>query len=74
MQEGASSHTYNICQDYLIEELGIRLIPKNEWPRASPDCNPLDYYFWDALSKAVYASRREPFNDIEDLKSTVKGV
>ena len=74
MQDAATSHTSNLCQNYLMQELGTRFITKNEWPPASPDCNPLDYYFWDALSTAVYGCRREPFQDLDELKSAIKRV
>ena len=68
---GAPSHTSNVCQNFLREELGTRFIDKKSWPPKSPDCNPLDYYFWDALSEEVYKDRRVPFTSLEELKNKV---
>ena len=36
-----------------------------DWPPVSSDCNPLDYYFWDALSTKVYENQHEPFISVE---------
>ena len=74
VQDGATSHTSNMCKDKLKELCGQRFLKKNEWPPKSPDCNPLDYYFWDALSVKVYENRREPFTCIEELKKKVRAV
>lgn len=41
VQDGATSHTANITQDFLIDTLGVRFVMKSEWPSASPDTNPL---------------------------------
>ena len=42
--------------------------------RQTPDLNPLDYWFWNSLSTKVYASRREPFETVEQLKRRIKRV
>ena len=73
MQDGASSHTTNDCQD-LTQKLGDRYIKKTEWPRDSPDCNPLDYYFWDTSWNKVYENQREPSETLDDLKKKIKDV
>ena len=52
----------------------IKFISKEEWPPKSPDCNPLDYYFWNAVSTKVYENRREPFANLEQLKRKIKSV
>ena len=72
--DGAPSHTSNVCQNFLHEELGTRFVDKMTWPPKSPDCNPLDYYFWDALSEEVYKDRRVPFTSLEELKNKVLEV
>ena len=74
-QDGATSHTANITQDYLKETLGLRFIMKSEWPPASPDTNPLDYYFWNAVKEKVYEGRMgRPFNDESELKQKIRSV
>ena len=47
IQDSAPSHRLNLVQDFLTEKIEKRFIKHNEWPPASPDCNPLDYYFWE---------------------------
>ena len=74
MQDGASSHTSNLCQDLLQETCPRRFITKNQWPPRSPDLNVLDYYFWNAVKESVYEGRREPFKDIKQLQERVKRV
>lgn len=64
-QDGATSHTSNVCQEYLRNTLGTaRFVNKFQWPPRSPDCNPLDYYFWSKLSEVVYEEKR-PFQNLE---------
>lgn len=74
VQDSAPSHASNLCQDYLRRELGNRFVDKLSWPPNSPDCNPLDYFFWNELSDKVYFGRREPFQSIEELKQRITSV
>ena len=74
MQDGASSHTANITQQYLKETFGRRFISKDQWSPNFPDCNPLDYYFWDAVKKKVYGGRRESFSSLGELKKRIRKV
>ena len=74
MQDGASSHTANITQQYLKETFGRRFICKDQWSPNSPDCNPLDYYFWDAVKRKVYEGRRERFLSLAELKKRIRKV
>lgn len=75
VQDGASSHTSKLAQNFLSKELGrFRFVNKSQWPPKSPDLNPLDYFFWDSLSRRVYEGRREPFATIEQLKRRIKRV
>lgn len=75
VQDGAPSHTSNVCQNFLREELGAaHFVDKTAWPPSSPDCNPLDYYFWDALTCEVYRNRRTPFISLDELKDRVLQV
>ena len=46
MQDGATSHTARIAQDFLWKKIERRRILK--------DCNPLGYRFWDAIKRKVW--------------------
>ena len=75
VHDGAPSHTSAVCQNFLRANLGDNFISKEMWPPYSPDCNPLDYYyFWDALSNQVYLGRTEPFENLEELKQRIIAV
>ena len=75
MQDGASSHMANIVQDFLKTSLRKRFLDKTAWPPSSPDVNPLDYYFWDAVKSKVYEGRRGvPFQDEDELKRKIRAV
>ena len=72
VQDGASSHTSRMCQNFLHENLVKgRFVPGNAWPPYSADLN-LDYYFWDWLKNKVYEGRREAFHDIDELQSCIR--
>ena len=49
IQDGASSHTSNLVQDFLKATIPRRFVKKDQWPPKSPDSNPLDYYFWNKV-------------------------
>ena len=51
-----------------------RFVKGEQWPPKSPDCNVLDYYFWNKLKEEVYKGRREPFENLEQLKRRIKLV
>ena len=74
VQDGATSHTSNICQAKLKELRGRKFAGKTEWPPKSPDCNLLDYYFWNAIQNLVYEGRREPFQNLDQLKRRIRTV
>ena len=75
MQDGATSHTSNLCQNFLKEKLGKeRFVDKTEWPPKSPDLNVLDYYFWDRVQNKVYEGRTIPFDNLGQLKRRIKNV
>ena len=74
-QDGASSHTSHLVQDFLKKELKTRFIAKTEWPPSSPDTNPLDYYFWNKVKERVYEGRHNnPFKTEEELTGRIKQV
>ena len=75
VQDGASSHTSNLVQGFLKDTLKKRFISKTEWPPSSPDVNPLDYYFWDAVKTKVYAGRKgRPFQNERELQQKIRTV
>ena len=75
VQDGAPSHTAKITQEFLQETLRTRFVKSCEWPPYSPDCNPLDYYFWNAVKEKVYAGRlNKPFKNELELKERIKSV
>ena len=75
IQDGATSHTSNLVQDFLNETIPRRFIKKDQWPRKSPDSNPLDYYFWDRVKTKVYEGRiNTPFESEEEMIAKIKSV
>lgn len=75
VQDGASAHTSNLVQHYLKDEFGLHgFVNKSQWPPKSPDLNPLDYWFWNALKEKVYEGRRTPFTSVDQLKRRVRRV
>jgi len=47
-------------------------IHSDAWPPNSPDLNPLDYCVWNALKELVYAGRRKPFLNTDELKQVIE--
>ena len=74
MQTGPSSSTANITQQYLKETFGRHFIRKNKRSSSSPDWNPLDHYFRDAVKRKVYEGRRERFTSLAELKKRIRKV
>ena len=75
LQDGAPSHGSNLVQDFMNERLRKRFVKKTDWPPSSPDCNPLDFYFWDAVKAEVYRGRlNNPFSDENELKRKIRDV
>lgn len=63
MQDGAPAHMSNSTQKYLVDNLGSNNFwNKSMWPPSSPDANPLDFSFWNALATAVTAGGNVPPN------------
>ena len=51
-QDGASSHTSNLAQDWLKENFGNRTISLKtnfEWASYSPDLSPPNFFLWGYL-------------------------
>ena len=53
MQDGASSYTSKLCQNFLQTILHCRYVNKNEWPPKSTYLNVLDYYFSNEVQECV---------------------
>ena len=47
VQDSAPSHHANQVQNFLKQKLKSRFVKNTDWSPKFPDCNPLDYYFWD---------------------------
>ena len=64
MQDGASSHTSRVTQEFLDQNVP-EFIKKDEWPPQSADCNPMDYGIWEILKQKIYSGRKEKFTEPE---------
>ena len=51
VQDSALSHRANQVQNFLKQKLKSRFVKNTDWPPKSPDCKPLDYYFWDRVQE-----------------------
>ena len=75
IQDGAPSHTSNLVQNYLNENLNRRHVKKEDWPPKSPDTNPLDFYFWSRVKRKVYEGRHnQPFANEDEMIARIKSV
>ena len=75
VQDSAPSHRANQLQNFLKQNLKSRFVNNTDWPPKSPDCNPLDYYFWDCVQDKVYDGRYcYPFATIDELKRRIHDI
>ena len=75
IQDGAPSHRSNLMQSFLTEKLKNHFVKATEWPPSSPDCNPLDYFFWDKIKLKVYEGLlNTSFQNEEELINRIKKV
>lgn len=75
-QDGATSHTSNVSQNWCKNNFKI-FLNKTHWPANSPDLNPLDYYFWDAVVKKIKINKKKKCSKdefYEKIKSAVGSV
>ena len=70
-QDSAPSHRCRLAQQFL-EANTPDFIHSDAWPPNSPDLNPLDYCVWNALKELVYAGRRKPFLNTDELKQVIE--
>ena len=66
VQDSAPSHCVNQVQNFLKQKVKSRFVKNTDWPPKSPDCNPLDCYFWDCYCY--------PFATIDELKRRICDV
>ena len=69
-QDGAPAHTAKITQDWLSINLP-GFLSREDWPPASPDLNPCDYYLWGRLEELV---NNRAYDNIPALKRTLSKV
>ena len=74
LPDEASSHTSVVAQQHLHKELGRRFVDKFSWPPSSPNCSPLDYYFWNAVSKRSTVDDALHLKILKSLKKKIKQV
>ena len=70
MQDGATCHTTRYNMDHLKEKFGNRIISnKSEqmWPPCSPDCNPLDYFFWGHAMAHIFRCKPSTMAELKVL-------
>lgn len=73
-QDGATCHTAKISIE-TFQKLGIPIIGPDHWPPNSPDLNPLDYFFWNEVSKRVTA--KKPTNRdslIKEINNSIQEI
>ena len=44
-------------------------LPKEAWPPNSPDLNPLDFYYWNAV---VTRMKRNIYSTVDELKEEIR--
>lgn len=67
-QDGASSHSAQLSLQFLRQIFGSRVISLKtsfEWPPHSPDCNPLDYWFWSFMKTILIGYEVETLEDFK---------
>ena len=74
-QDSAPSNRANQVQNFPKQKSKSIFVKSTDWPPKSPDCNPLDYYFWDRVQEKVYDGRYcYPFAMIDELKRRIRDV
>ena len=67
MQDGAPPHCTNEVLNFLQDKFHGRVISRrteHPWPAHSPDLNPLDFHFWSAAQKKVFAEKPSSINSL----------
>jgi inhibitor of nuclear factor kappa-B kinase subunit alpha len=64
-QDGAPSHTARSVQEFCKENFHD-FLAKEEWPAASPDLNPCDFFLWGWLEQLVCCKTYSSVNSLKD--------
>ena len=70
MQDGATCHTSNMNLEFLRGHFKNRLISNKtdiRWPPKSPDCNPLDFFFWGQAMAHVFRCQPSTMEALKEL-------
>ena len=60
---------------YLNKKLMPRFVKSSEWPPLSPDCNILDFLFWNKFQENVYEGcHLKPFYNVNELQEKILQV
>jgi len=65
-QDGATAHTSNSVQQWLLEKFSKKFIDKKKWPPRSPDLNPCDYFLWGYLKRVAYDPLPKTLDDLKE--------
>ncbi|QQP54566.1 Uncharacterized protein FKW44_007436 [Caligus rogercresseyi] len=63
----ASAHKSRETQAWLLENLPYHWSP-DLWPPSSPDCNPLDYFFWGMVENKT---NKQAHNTLDSLRAAI---
>ena len=75
VQDSAPLHRANQVQNLQNQKLKSRFVKDTDWPPKFPDCNTLDYYFWDCIQEKVFDGRHcYPFVTVDELKRRIRDV
>ncbi|QQP40069.1 Transposable element tcb2 transposase [Caligus rogercresseyi] len=66
-QDSAPAHKSRETQAWLLENLPYHWSP-DLWPPSSPDCNPLDYFFWCMVENKTNKHAR---NTLDSLRAAI---
>ena len=74
-QDSVPSHRAKIVWNLLWEEVKYRFVAYMECPPSFPDCNRLDFYFWNEVKEKVYIDHyAKPFESEKELKDRISSV
>ena len=64
-QDSAPAHKAKVTQKWLKDHVPD-FIAHDEWPPASPDLNPLDYFVWSKLESMVNATSHKSLEGLKE--------
>lgn len=66
-QDSAPAHKARTTQAWLLNNVPHHWSP-DLWPPSSPDCNPLDYFFWGVIEAKT---NKHAHNTVDSLKAAI---